>query len=152
MAPTDAPGITESSARYLVAAFRLWAARGGRVATGEVARDLAVEPSSATEMLAKLADAGYLDLEAHHGVEPTTRGVTLARAISRRGCVVEAFFDDLGAPIGPERAQAIGCHLPERAVARLGEAGEHPCRDRCRAGEDWFDDERCPKLGVLEAA
>lgn len=150
MAPTDVPGITESSARYLVAAFHLWAARDGRVATGEVARALSVEPSSATEMLGKLAAAGYLDNSPHHGVELTPRGVKLARSISRRQCVVEAFFDDLGAPIGPERAQAIGCHLSALAMDRLGAESGHPCHDRCRAGVDWFDG--CPKLATVEVA
>lgn len=148
MAPTDAPDITDASARYLVAAFQLWGARGGRVATGEIARDLSVEPSSATEMVGRLDAAGYLDHEPHHGVELTPRGLRMARAISRRQCVVEAFFHDVGAPIGPDRARAIGARLTERAVARLGDASDHPCRDRCRAGEDWF--EGCPKLAGVE--
>ena len=152
MAPTDAPGITESSARYLVAAFQLWGAGGERVSTGEVARTISVEPSSATEMLEKLAAEGYVDHVPHEGVEPTTRGLKVARAISRRQCVVESYFEDLGAPVGPERAQAIGCHLTARAVDRLGEVCGHPCLDRCRVGEDWFDGEGCPKLAAAEVA
>lgn len=146
MAPTDAPGITESSARYLVATLRLWAAHGDRVATGDVAESLAVEPPSATEMLGKLDEAGYLDHVPNEGSTLTPKGVALARAVSRRECVVESFFEDVGAPIGAERAQAIGCHLTERAVDRLGEACDHPCLDRCRVGERWFDGEGCPKL------
>lgn len=150
MAPMDAPGITVASARYLVATLRLWADHGGLVSTGEVADSLGVEPPSATDMLGRLADAGYLEQHPHRGVAPTPRGLALARSLSRRQCVVQDFFADVGAPIDAERALAVGAHLPERAVDRLGEACDHDCLERCRAGEEWFDG--CPKLAGVEAA
>lgn len=150
MDPTDEPGITEASARYLVAAFQLWASHGHRVSTGAIARWLSVEPSSVTEMFGKLDAAGYLDHSPHNGVEPTPRGTELARALSRRQCLVEDFFEDVGAPIGAERAHAVGCRLSEDAVDRLGVASDHACLDGCRAGQARL--EECSKLSGAEVA
>ena len=148
--PSDDPDLTEASARYLLAAFRLWAACGRRISTGDVAERLAVRPPSATDMFGTLDDAGYLDHAPNRGVELTPLGEAVARTLSRRQCAVEAFFDDLGTPIGAGRAHAIGYRLPAGAAAKLCAASDHDCRDRCRAGEPGFDG--CPKLAEVEVA
>ncbi|HKJ59414.1 MAG TPA: metal-dependent transcriptional regulator [Halobacteriales archaeon] len=150
MDPTDEPGVTEASARYLVAVFRLWAESGRRASTGDIADRLDVEPSSVTDMLGKLDAAGYLDHSPHRGVELTPAGAEFARALSRRQCVVEAFFDSLGTSLGAERAHAIGYRLPAAAVDWFGGESGLECGDRCRAGEEWLED--CPKLAGVGPA
>ncbi len=83
--------LSENVQMYLVTIYRI-TEDGGRARTKDVADGWNVSPSSATEMIQKLADMGYVHHEPYHGVELTEAGARVGRAITRKRRLVESFL------------------------------------------------------------
>jgi DtxR family Mn-dependent transcriptional regulator len=111
---------TESSEEYLETLYRL-KERGEKTTTTKVARELGVTPSSATLMLKKLAEKGYLRRHPYRGVTLTARGERVGGSILRKHRVMERFLSTLG--LSPSRAHRRACelehHIPDEVETAL---------------------------------
>lgn len=117
--------IDRDPGRYLVAIHRLFDERDGRVPTGAVSEHLGVSPSSATEMVKKLADIGLTDHEPYRGVTLTADGHRIACELDRRQHVVRTFFTSaLATSLDKETEYQFGYLLPESGIERLRELVE----------------------------
>ncbi len=79
---------------YLLA---IWVTTEGRKSarTNDIAQWLKVAPSSATEMLQKLAEEGYVDYTPYKGVRLTAKGYAMSVRVVRRHCIAERFLTDI---------------------------------------------------------
>jgi len=130
--------VTPEAGRYLLELF--WAVKDDeRVGTGTVSDRLGVTEPSATEMLGKLGDDGFVDHEKYDGTRPTDHGREVAAALAWRYCIVADFFrETLDAPVDDATAYEIGVRLPPEAATALGEKVGLPCQHACPC----LDDER----------
>ncbi|HVL47895.1 MAG TPA: metal-dependent transcriptional regulator [Candidatus Thermoplasmatota archaeon] len=131
-AEKTASPLSENVEMYLETVFVL-TEQGGRARTTDVAHGWRVAPSSATEMIQRLAGAGYLEYEPYHGVELTAKGLTLARGVVRKHRLLETFLTREVGLKGPRVAE-YACEmehvLPEEVerwmCATLGHPTESP--------------------------
>jgi len=89
--PGAAP-FSENVEMYLKSVFLLAKNGDGRAKTGDVSKDLSVSPSSVTEMLEKLAKAGFVRHQKYQGATLTKKGDAYARRILRKHCAIERFM------------------------------------------------------------
>lgn len=68
----------------------------GRAATGRIARDMGVKPSSATEMLQKLQKEGLLQYESYAGATLTDAGRRLAVELMGKHRAIADFLEIIG--------------------------------------------------------
>lgn len=68
----------------------------GRAATGRIARDMGVKPSSATEMLRKLQKEGLLQYESYAGATLTDAGKRLAVELVGKHRAIADFLEIIG--------------------------------------------------------
>ncbi len=66
--------------------------RSGKVALGQLAREMRVAPGTATAMVKTLAESGLVDYQPRGGARLTARGQTLALHVLRRHRLVELFL------------------------------------------------------------
>jgi Mn-dependent DtxR family transcriptional regulator len=117
--------------RYLCVLFELSALGKSPVATGAVARSLAVEPATVTETFERLAARGYVQYEPYRGATLTDTGERIARDLTWRRCVLRTFFErTLEAPLPEGAAYRSGYALPAPALQALADWLERPCGDR----------------------
>src|SRR3972149_8045120 len=91
--PLAAPStFSENVEMYLKSIFLLAKDGEGRAKTGDISKDLAVSPSSVTEMLDKLQKAGFARHRKYQGATLTRKGDAYARRILRKHCVLERFM------------------------------------------------------------
>lgn len=117
---------------YLKAIYQLSEAPDGAVATGELARRLAITPGSVTLMLQRLAESGLVKYAAHQGVRLTKKGQTAAIRVVRNHRLLESFLaTTLGLPWDEVHAEAEALEhaVSDRLVARIDEYLGHPDRD-----------------------
>ncbi len=103
--------------------------KGGRARTTAVAQGWSVAPSSATEMIQRLAGEGYLDHEPYKGVSLTPKGHALAVRIVRKHRLLEVFLTkQVGVAHG--RASEYACEmehvLPDEVEAWICALLAHP--------------------------
>lgn len=116
----DVSDVDQSAARYLYVVAKLSGRGEDRVSTGELRRYLNVAPASATGMITKLDDRGFVDHEKYRGVTLTEAGEALTEQLAWRVCVVSTFFDsELGATLDERTAFEIAYVLPETALYSL---------------------------------
>ena len=120
---------TESTEEYLEAIYHLYE-RGEAATTTSVAKELKVAPASATQMLKKLAEQGYLKYVPYRGVTLTPKGEKIGREILRKHRVMEKFLGTLGMPKSKihKKACELEHHIPddlEQAIYQKVE-GEKP--------------------------
>jgi DtxR family Mn-dependent transcriptional regulator len=90
--------VTRSAQDYLKAIYKLQGSEP--VQTSAIAEQLRVAAPSATNMIGKLAEAGYLRHRPYHGVDLTDEGAQLALRVIRRHRLWELFLHQaLGVPI-----------------------------------------------------
>lgn len=121
--------ITESIEEYLETVYRLYG-QGVATTTTNIAKELKVAPASATQMLKKLAEQGYLKYIPYRGVTLTTKGQKIGKEILRKHRVMEKFLGTLGIPKSKIHKEAceLEHHIPqdlERAIYQKVE-GEKP--------------------------
>ena len=101
--------LSENVEMYLETIYVL-TEQGGRARTTDIARDWKVVPSSATEMVQRLAEKGDLKHEPYHGVELTAKGHRVAEAVVRKHRLLEVLLTrEVG--LTPERASEDACEM-----------------------------------------
>ena len=102
------------------------------VSTGDVARSMEVSPASASNMIKRLDDLGFLTYEAYEGATLTTPGRTVALEVLRHHRLLELYLKEV---MGfswdeiHEEAEILEHHISERFESRIEEMLGHPSRD-----------------------
>lgn len=111
--------LTPSMEDYLEMAYRLSRERGySRI--GDLASSLNVQPPSASKMVNKLAELGYLSYEKYGIVELTGQGRELGEYLLRRHETIERFLKIIGVMEGIlEETEKIEHHLREETIERV---------------------------------
>ncbi len=87
--------LTPSMEDYLEMAYRLGKAKG-YTRTSDLAEALNVQPPSASKMVQKLAEMGYLNYEKYGAVEFTERGQKTGEYLLKRHETIEKFLTMIG--------------------------------------------------------
>jgi DtxR family Mn-dependent transcriptional regulator len=126
-----------STEEYLEALYTL-TQDGQTATTSAISKRLNVAPASVTEMLQKLADAGYVNYARYQGVTLTHTGHDLAEKMARRHRLLERFLHDT-LHIGTDRVHREACEMEhalsdetERAICQNLKAPDH-CPDDDKA-------------------
>jgi DtxR family Mn-dependent transcriptional regulator len=126
--------VSRSAQDYLKAIYKLQGS--DPVQTSAVAEQLRVAAPSATNMIGKLAEAGYLRHTPYHGVELTEEGAQVALRVIRRHRLWELFLHQaLGVPIEQLHGEAerleheLSDELEAHISRHLGEPTHDPHGD-----------------------
>jgi len=129
--------LRSSTEEYLEALYTL-TQDGQTATTSAISKRLDVAPASVTEMLQKLADAGYVNYARYQGVTLTRTGHDLAEKMARRHRLLERFLHDT-LHIGKDRVHREACVMEhglsdetERALCQTLKAPDH-CPDDDKA-------------------
>ncbi|HZK48029.1 MAG TPA: metal-dependent transcriptional regulator [Thermoleophilia bacterium] len=119
---------TQAVEEYLESIYKL-NLRGGRVIAARLAEDLSVSAPTATEMLRRLRDAGYVRMGAEKEITLTDAGVAAAEVLVRRHRLSERLLTDiLGMPWS--RAHEEACKfehvISPEVEARLARVLDNP--------------------------
>jgi DtxR family Mn-dependent transcriptional regulator len=118
---------------YLKVVYKLEERDGSPpVSTGDVARSMEVSPASASNMIKRLDDLGFLTYEAYEGATLTKPGRTVALEVLRHHRLLELYLKEV---MGfswdeiHEEAEILEHHISERFESRIEEMLGHPTRD-----------------------
>jgi len=118
---------------YLKVIYKLEEREGSPpVSTGDVARSMEVSPASASNMIKRLDDLGFLTYEAYEGATLTKPGRTVALEVLRHHRLLELYLKEV---MGfswdeiHEEAEILEHHISERFESRIEEMLGHPSRD-----------------------
>lgn len=95
----EADNLTSGMEDYLEMVFRL-CGKKGYTRMGDLAQALNVQPPSASAMVQKLADAGYVQYHKYGMIELTARGLEWGRYLLYRHTVIEEFLRLIGVSTG----------------------------------------------------
>ncbi|MFB9375807.1 metal-dependent transcriptional regulator [Kineococcus gynurae] len=132
--PPAAPGraVQPAAEDCLKAVYAAGEWSSDKVTLSMLARQLGVSPSTASEAVRKLTDAGLLEHERYGGVALTEDGRRHALAVVRRHRLLETFLvTDLGYAWDEvhEEAEVLEHAVSERFLAALDDRLGHPERD-----------------------
>jgi DtxR family Mn-dependent transcriptional regulator len=140
---------------YLKAIYKL-AESGGAVQTSALAERMGVAAPSATNMVARLAEAGMLRHTPYRGVELTEKGAAVALEVIRHHRLWESFLHQaLGVPIDQLHAEAerleheLSDALEEHISRALGYPTHDPHGDPIPSPEGALADDVYPTLAAL---
>jgi DtxR family transcriptional regulator, Mn-dependent transcriptional regulator len=129
----DVSKTTEAIEDYAKAIYALPQQRQGPVLNGEVAARLGVAPATATSMLKRLAELGFVDYLPYKGVTLTEAGERVALEVIRHHRLIEAYLAEaLGMPEDRVHAEAevlehyISEDLELLIAAKLGDPSHDP--------------------------
>jgi len=118
---------------YLKAIYKLEERDGSPpVSTGDVAQAMDVSPASASNMIKRLDDLGFLTYEAYEGATLTDPGRTIALEVIRHHRLLELYLKEV---MGfswdeiHEEAEILEHHISERFETRIEEMLGNPTRD-----------------------
>lgn len=117
---------------YLKAVYKLEEQEGPPVSTGDVAEAMDVSGASASNMIRRLDDLGFLTYEAYEGATLTDPGRTVALEVIRHHRLLELYLKEV---MGfswdeiHEEAEILEHHISERFEDRIEEMLGHPERD-----------------------
>jgi DtxR family transcriptional regulator, Mn-dependent transcriptional regulator len=124
---------TEAIEDYAKAIYALSRQRQGPALNGEVAERLGVRPATATAMLKRLGDLGFVDYLPYKGVTLTAAGERVALEVIRHHRLIEAYLADaLGMPEDRvhEEAEVLEHYISEDLelliAAKLGDPSHDP--------------------------
>ena len=122
--------ISSNVEEYLEALYNL--TRNGKVATTtEISERLKIAPASATQMLKKLADGGYVRYSPYRGTTLTDKGLRIAEKMTRKHRLLERFLHDI-LKIGESMVHKQACEmehsLSDQAEVALCQFLKHPHR------------------------
>lgn len=110
--------LTSSMEDYLEMIFRE-CSRNGYTRVGRVSDMLHVKPSSASKMIFKLTDMGYLKYDRYEIVQLTESGKKAGAFLLHRHTVLAAFLQLVGSPNVLEETELIEHSLSAATVANL---------------------------------
>lgn len=98
---------------------------GERVSTSMISENLKIAPASATQMLKKLSDKGYVEYSPYKGAVLTESGLKIAKKVTRKHRLLERFLCDI-LKIKKEKIHDQACEMEhtlsddaERALCHL---------------------------------
>ena len=148
--------VSRSAQDYLKAIYALQEGGTPAVTTNQLAERLGVAAPSVTNMVAKLADAGYLRHTPYKGAELTEKGAAVALEVIRHHRLWEAFLHQaLGVPIDRLHEEAerleheLSDHLERHIVRALGDPTHDPHGDPIPAPDGTIDGAVHPTLADL---
>jgi DtxR family Mn-dependent transcriptional regulator len=130
VAPTQSTAITPAMQDYLKAVYKF--GQRGPVATQQLADELGVAASSATNMAKRLHELGLLNHAPYHGVTLTAEGQQAALDVVRRHRLLETYLAEavgLGWDEIHDEAERLEHHLSDRLEARLDSLLGFPATD-----------------------
>ena len=86
--------ISENIEEYLEVLYRN-GSNGEQVSTTQLSKDLGIAPGSATQMLKKLENLGYIVYTPYKGATLTDEGMKIAQKITRKHRILEKFLTDI---------------------------------------------------------
>ena len=96
--------------------------RNGSAKTGEISSEMAIRPSSVTEMLQKLQEEGFILYEPYKGAQLTDAGKKLAQELMKKHKIIADFLEIIG--VQRDLAEADACqiehHVTRKTLQRLG--------------------------------
>lgn len=119
---------TQAVEEYLESIYKL-NLRGGRVIAARLAEDLGVSAPTVTEMLRRLRDRGYVNVEAEKEIRLTEAGVQAAEVLVRRHRLSERLLTDiLGMPWSQAHEEACKFEhvISAEVEAHLAKVLGHP--------------------------
>ena len=111
-------GLTSSMEDYLEMIYRS-CSQDGYSRVGKVSEMLHVKPSSASKMIFKLADMGYIRYDRYEIIRLTEAGQKAGAALLRRHTVIEEFLRLVGSPNVLEETELIEHSLSPSTVENL---------------------------------
>lgn len=84
---------SENTEQYLKTIYKL-TEDGGAARTNDIAAALEIAPASVTEMLHKLDEQGYIKHESYKGAVLRSKGMKIAKKITRKHRLLERFLAD----------------------------------------------------------
>ena len=124
---------TPSIEDYLKAIYKLETeASGSPVATGALANAMDVADASASNMVRRLADLGFLSYEAYAGATLTEPGRAVALEVIRHHRLLELYLKEVmgfGWDAIHDEAERLEHHISEAFEDRIEEMLGHPTRD-----------------------
>ncbi len=108
--------------------------RDGQVTTNALAERLGVTPASASGMVRRLAELGFVTHEPYHGVALTDDGRRVALEVLRHHRLLELLLTELGVPWDRvhDEAEVLEHHISEELeeliAARLGQPDPRSAR------------------------
>lgn len=101
--------MSTSTEEYLEALYTL--TQDNKTATtSNISKRLNITPASVTEMLRKLAGAGYVNYSRYQGVTLTAKGYEIAEKMTRKHRLLERFLHDV-LKIGNDRVHKEACEM-----------------------------------------
>lgn len=93
----------------------------GYATTLDISRYMNVSAPSATKMLRRLDEGGFLEYERYHGIKLTPKGSEIAESIRQRHGTLLEFFGMLGitGEAANQDAEGVEHHLNPKTVAQL---------------------------------
>jgi DtxR family Mn-dependent transcriptional regulator len=88
----------------------------GSAHTGDIASRLDIKPASATEMMQKLSEMGYVSYEPYHGVSLTPKGRKIAKELMQRHKTLAKFLIIMG--VDEETAEADACQIEHNVTPK----------------------------------
>lgn len=111
--------ITASMEDYLEMVYRL-AGEKGYTRIGDLAAALNVQPPSASKMVQKLAEMGYMQFEKYGVIELSKAGHSLGEYLLKRHETLELFFSMLGVTEGLlEETEKIEHYISPETTAKI---------------------------------
>jgi DtxR family Mn-dependent transcriptional regulator len=149
--------ISASVQDYAKAVYALQARSGAAVSTSELADRLGVSPASASGMVRKLAELGFVEHEPYRGARLTPAGTRVALEVIRHHRLLELFLAEaLGMPWDRVHAEAevlehvLSEDLESLIAARLGNPTHDPHGDPIPSPELEIDEGETRCLDELE--
>ncbi|MEO0249020.1 MAG: metal-dependent transcriptional regulator [candidate division WOR-3 bacterium] len=108
---------------YLATLFLLSTKRNRAIRTKELADDMGVSNASVTEMVRKLSDEGFVEIEPYYGFSLTNRGVLEALRVMSKHNLLESFLENtLGLSKGDAHTEAHKLEhvVSDEALGRMG--------------------------------
>ena len=93
----------------------------GYSTTLDISRYMNVSAPSATKMLKRLDENGYLEYEKYHGINLTKKGNQLADAIRQKHSILLEFFEilNIGQEIANQDTEGLEHHLNPKTIRQL---------------------------------
>ncbi|MGI5912348.1 MAG: iron dependent repressor, metal binding and dimerization domain protein [Syntrophomonadaceae bacterium] len=111
--------VTASMEDYLEMVYRL-ASKNGYTRIGDLAAALNVQPPSASKMVQKLTDMGYMHFKKYGIIELSVTGYSLGKYLLQRHETLEQFFSILGVDEGLlEETEKIEHYITPETVKKI---------------------------------